>query len=229
MLHLTRISPKPQRVTSLARQIQNSRNYAQHVTTTSKIQTFNCIQPQTPRTPIAPSITRPFTTTPSLQKKKDKNNDSKKAASEDDDTSPKKNKKKESEPATSDDPLDLQELNKGIENAVRRLSDDVSKLSVGGRFNTEAIESLRVHLVKGSKESVRLGELAQLIPKGGRMVTVLVFEEEVSRIKAEKKLLRFQSIPILCTRALTELDKTYSNNVGINIAYKTHRLSHSLI
>lgn len=32
---------------------------------------------------------------------------------------------------------------------------------------------------KGSKETVKLGELAQVIPKGGRMLTILVGEEEV--------------------------------------------------
>lgn len=80
----------------------------------------------------------------------------------------------------SDDPLDLSELRHGIEAAVLRLTDDISKLSVGGRFNTEAIESLRVHVSKGSKDTVKLGELAQVVPKGGRMVTVLVAEEDVS-------------------------------------------------
>ena len=113
---------------------------------------------------------RCFTSSPPLTKKKDKtpkthsSNDSAKATSK-----------------VSDDPLDLSELHQGIENAIRRLGDDISKLSTGGRFNTEAIRSLRVHLVKGSKETVKLGELAQILPKGGRMVTVLAADEEVSR------------------------------------------------
>jgi len=40
------------------------------------------------------------------------------------------------------------------------------------------IENLRVHL-KGGKESVRLGDLAQVIPKGGRMLTIMVGEEDL--------------------------------------------------
>lgn len=58
----------------------------------------------------------------------------------------------------------------------------MSKLRAGGRFNPETIEGLRVNIPTGgggSKETVRLGSLAQVIPKGGRAVTVLVGEEEV--------------------------------------------------
>ncbi|KKK23781.1 hypothetical protein AOCH_000285 [Aspergillus ochraceoroseus] len=88
-----------------------------------------------------------------------------------------------SEPKTShaspgsQDPLDLTQLEHGIATAVSRLKEELSKLRVGGRLNHESIESLRVQLSKGSKETVKLGELAQVVPKGGRMVTVLVSEE----------------------------------------------------
>lgn len=34
-------------------------------------------------------------------------------------------------------------------------------------------------MVKGQKETVRLSEVAQVVPKGGRSVTVLVGDEEV--------------------------------------------------
>lgn len=80
----------------------------------------------------------------------------------------------------SGDPLDLSRLQDDIAAAVSRLKDDLSKLRAGGRLNTEAIEGLRVQLSKGSKDSVRLGELAQVVPKGGRMVTILAAEDDVS-------------------------------------------------
>ena len=115
---------------------------------------------------------RHFGNSPVLHKKKDKAK--RNAATDADYRSPK------TEPASGDDPLDLSVLDRGIANAVSRLTEDISKLSVGGRFNTEAIENLRVFPTKGSKESVKLGELAQIIPKGARMVTILVAEEEVS-------------------------------------------------
>ncbi|KAF9894186.1 hypothetical protein FE257_007688 [Aspergillus nanangensis] len=78
----------------------------------------------------------------------------------------------------SEDPFDFSQLHDGITTAVNRLKDDLSRLRVGGRFNTESIESLRVHLSKGTKETVKLGELAQVVPKGGRAVTILASEED---------------------------------------------------
>lgn len=79
----------------------------------------------------------------------------------------------------SEDPYDLSSLENGIVAAVARLKDELSKLRMGGRFNTESLEDLRVSLSKGSKETIRLGELAQVVPKGGRMITILASEEEV--------------------------------------------------
>ncbi|OXV09896.1 hypothetical protein Egran_02340 [Elaphomyces granulatus] len=77
------------------------------------------------------------------------------------------------------DPLDLSFLHDGVADALKRLKDDLSKLRAGGRLNPDVIENLRVHL-KGDKESVRLGDLAQVIPKGGRTLTIMVGEEGVS-------------------------------------------------
>ncbi|KAL2824553.1 Hsp70 protein-domain-containing protein [Aspergillus cavernicola] len=79
--------------------------------------------------------------------------------------------------AVPEDPLDLTQLENGIATAVSRLKDELSKLRVGGRLNPETIEGLRVQLSKGAKETEKLGELAQVVPKGGRMVTILVSEE----------------------------------------------------
>ncbi|KAF7158547.1 hypothetical protein CNMCM6106_005319 [Aspergillus hiratsukae] len=78
----------------------------------------------------------------------------------------------------SEDPYDLSSLEKGIVAAVARLKDELSKLRMGGRFNTESLEDLKVSLSKGSKETISLGELAQVVPKGGRMITILASEEE---------------------------------------------------
>jgi len=52
-------------------------------------------------------------------------------------------------------------------------------LRTGGRFNPELLEGIRVHLVKEGKESERLGDLAQILPRGGRKVDVLVGEADV--------------------------------------------------
>jgi hypothetical protein len=109
--------------------------------------------------------TRSFSNSPSLCKKKDK---SRKLTGANTELS-----------ISSEDPYDLSSLESGIVAAVARLKDELSKLRMGGRFNTESLEDLRVSLSKGGKETVRLGELAQVVPKGGRMVTILASEEEV--------------------------------------------------
>ncbi|MCJ1405324.1 hypothetical protein MMC11_008551 [Xylographa trunciseda] len=83
-----------------------------------------------------------------------------------------------SDAAADDDPYDLSALEAGIDRALERLNDDLSKLKPGGRFNPDVLEALRVNLVKGSKETVKLADLAQVIPKGGRTVMVLVGEAD---------------------------------------------------
>jgi hypothetical protein len=95
--------------------------------------------------------------------------------------------------ASSDDPLDLSQLEDGIAAAVSRLKDDLSKLRVGGRLNPETIEGLRVQLGKDTKDIAKLGELAQVVPKGGRMVTLLVAEESVRLLRSPSGRLSFAS------------------------------------
>lgn len=119
------------------------------------------------------SLTRPLTSTPRLYKKKDKSKPAPAPAAAPEPSSSKNG-------ALADDPYDLSRVESGIANAVSRLKDDLSKLRVGGRFNNESLESLSVQPNKESKDTVKLGDLAQVVPKGGRMTTVLAFEEEVS-------------------------------------------------
>jgi hypothetical protein len=94
----------------------------------------------------------------------------------------------------SEDPYDLSSLENGIVAAVARLKDELSKLRMGGRFNTEALEDLRVSLSKGGKETIRLGELAQVVPKGGRMVTILASEAEVGLRSDPNQLLSSRGV-----------------------------------
>ena len=74
------------------------------------------------------------------------------------------------------DPFDFTDLEAGIQKSLDRLKDDLSQLRPGGRFNPEVLEALRVQLSKDNKESVKLGDLAQAVPKGGRTIVVLVGE-----------------------------------------------------
>ncbi|KAH6669427.1 ribosome recycling factor-domain-containing protein [Halenospora varia] len=77
-----------------------------------------------------------------------------------------------------EDPFDFSILDASIAKALDKLANDLSKLRTGGRFNPEVLENLRVHLDKNSKKSERLSDLAQVLPKGGRMLMVLVGEKE---------------------------------------------------
>lgn len=117
---------------------------------------------------MVPLNKRNFANSPALYKKKDK---AKKGSAPE---------PEESVITSTDDPFDLSQLQNGISAAVVRLKEDLSKLRAGGRFNTAVLESLKVHLSKDSKDSVKLGDLAQVVPKGGRMVTLLAAEEDVS-------------------------------------------------
>ncbi|EEH46661.1 uncharacterized protein PADG_02759 [Paracoccidioides brasiliensis Pb18] len=129
-----------------------------------------------PRTTTASLRLQSFSTTSHLSKKKDKGN---KSSSRDADSGALSGG---AETLDSDDPFGFTQLDNDIAEAVRKLKDDISKLRAGGRVNPETIESLRVAVTKGdgkgSKETVRLGELVQVIPKGGRMLTLLVGEDE---------------------------------------------------
>jgi len=126
----------------------------------SRISCLSSINP-----PFRPQ-SRTFINSPAWYKKKDK---TKTPSTPDPVTSP-----------ASEDPFDLSQLQTGISSAISRLKDDLSKLRAGGRFNTASLENLKVQLSKDVNDPVKLGNLAQVVPKGGRMVTILAAEEEVS-------------------------------------------------
>ncbi|KAM0127455.1 hypothetical protein ACHAO1_009511 [Botrytis cinerea] len=109
--------------------------------------------------------------TPTLLKKKDKGN--KNTSSESDSSS-----NSSSAAAEDNDPFDFSTLQAGIDKSLEKLKNDLGKLRTGGRFNPEVLEGLRVKLGKDAKESFRLGDLAQVLPKGGRSVVVLVGEKD---------------------------------------------------
>jgi len=123
-------------------------------------------RPQTPTLQL-PNGYRNFTHSPIALKKKGKADREKAEATEDE------------ESGVVEDPFDFSTLEAGIEKALEKLKSDLSKLRTGGRFNPEILENVRVHLNKDSKNTIRLGELAQVLPKGGRSVMVLVGEKDV--------------------------------------------------
>jgi hypothetical protein len=86
------------------------------------------------------------------------------------------------------DPYDFTELNAGIAKAVARLKDALVKTRDAGRITPEMVESFPVELnVKGAAahgskphhERQKLGDIASVVQKGGRMVQVYCSEEAV--------------------------------------------------
>jgi len=80
--------------------------------------------------------------------------------------------------AAGNDPLDFSAMEMTISQAQDRMKDELSKLRSGGRFNHELLETLRVNLNK-EKDTVKLGDVAQVLPRGGRIIVVLVGENDV--------------------------------------------------
>ena len=113
---------------------------------------------------------RTFSTTPTPFKKKEKG---KKAS---DDTPVPDNKAQKKRDAEID-PYDYSTLQAGINKAIERLKDALSKTRNAGRVSSENIEDLRIELSKGGKK-VRLGDIAAVVPKGGRTMQVFCSEDE---------------------------------------------------
>lgn len=83
----------------------------------------------------------------------------------------------------TDDAYDVSGLETQILKAIEKLTHELSQLRGGGKLNPEIIESLKVQLGtagqgKDGKESVRLGDIAQVVPRG-RMLSVVCGEEAV--------------------------------------------------
>jgi ribosome recycling factor len=67
--------------------------------------------------------------------------------------------------------------------AIEKLTHDLSQLRSGGRLNPDVVEGLKVQLGTSGKdghgkESVKLGDIAQVVPRG-RMLQVICGEAEV--------------------------------------------------
>ncbi|KAF1991834.1 ribosome recycling factor [Aulographum hederae CBS 113979] len=77
-----------------------------------------------------------------------------------------------------DEIFDFSPLESKILEAIEKLTHNLSRLRAGGRFNPETLEALRVSVGKGNtKETFRISDLAQVIPRG-RNISVIVGDEE---------------------------------------------------
>lgn len=86
------------------------------------------------------------------------------------------------------DPYDFSDLEAKINKQVDWLRESLRKHQSGGRLSTETIEGFQVELKHGldkdsgqgkKVEKVRLQDLATVVPRGGRMIAVMVNEPAV--------------------------------------------------
>ncbi|KAL3422147.1 ribosomal recycling factor [Phlyctema vagabunda] len=136
-----------------------------------------------PRITVLASVpvqSRPLTSTRALQKKKEDKaaGGKKKGGSGGGGKSSGSADQESSSSLSADDPYGLEKLELDISKALDRLKQDLEKLRTGGRFNPDILENVRVRLVKDSKETFRLGDLAQVIPKGGRSYMLLASDAD---------------------------------------------------
>lgn len=84
------------------------------------------------------------------------------------------------------DPYDFSDLNNKISKAISRLKDALVKTREAGRVTPDMVEALPVEVnVKGHdahgapphKERLKIGDLASVTPKGGRMMQVFCAEQ----------------------------------------------------
>lgn len=82
------------------------------------------------------------------------------------------------QPTATDQAYDVSGLESQILKAMEKLTHDLSQLRGGGKLNPEVVESLKVQLGTAGqgKETVRLGDIAQVVPRG-RMMNVVCGEE----------------------------------------------------
>jgi ribosome recycling factor len=80
----------------------------------------------------------------------------------------------------TDEAYDVSGLEAQILQALEKLTHDLSQLRSGGKMNPDIVESLKVQLGTAGqgKESVRLGDIAQVVPRG-RVLNVICGEEAV--------------------------------------------------
>ena len=125
-----------------------------------------------PRIAPSPAPCRPFTRPAPLLKNKHKHREP-----PDDDAAAVESDAQGESPGP--DPLDTTELRAGIDEALERLRDRLAGLRAGGRFDPALVEELRVAVGRKPPAAARLADVAQVIPRRGRSLAVIVGQEEV--------------------------------------------------
>ncbi|KAI1752657.1 ribosome recycling factor [Xylaria castorea] len=80
-----------------------------------------------------------------------------------------------------DEPLDFADVESRLQKHAEHFKASLRQMQMGARFDPDAVGALRVAVSKkdkAEKEAYPLRELAQVVPRGGRAVSLLVHEAE---------------------------------------------------
>ncbi|KAI0410179.1 ribosome recycling factor [Xylaria palmicola] len=75
-----------------------------------------------------------------------------------------------------EEPLDFADVESRLQRHEGHFQAALKKLQTGGRFDPDALGALRVTVDRRAEEAYPLRELAQVVPRGGRAVSLLVHE-----------------------------------------------------
>ena len=115
----------------------------------------------------------------------------------------------------ADEAFDFSGLESSILKSLEKLAHDLSQLRAGGRFNPETLEALRVQLDKTSKETVRLSDLAQVVPRG-RNISVVVGDKEVCLFHKHAHPCALTIKDILFISGCVEIRRPFTNLLAIS-------------
>ena len=116
---------------------------------------------------------RQFTASIAFQGKGKKQKASGETSSREDGSSP-----RDSTGSTAN-PHDFAALEDDIAGNLRSLQSRLAQLRTSTRLDPKRVEDVRIVLDKAGSQSVKLGDVAQVIPKGGRNMVVLVGDKDV--------------------------------------------------
>ncbi|KAI0837505.1 ribosome recycling factor [Hypoxylon sp. FL0890] len=80
-------------------------------------------------------------------------------------------------PANKQEPLDFADVESRVQRQGEHFREALKKLRTGGRFNPDIVGALRVQPDRKSSTTYPLKEVAQIVPRGGRTISILVHEE----------------------------------------------------
>lgn len=92
---------------------------------------------------------------------------------------------------SADEPLNFADVRSRLAQQDERAESHLKTLKAGGRFNADTIGAVRVQPDRAEGTVYPLRELAQIVPKGGRTISILVHEAEfikpiMSAVQAHK-------------------------------------------